>query len=119
MSTESEFWAKHIEAITNEGIHTKGYAEREGLDVSKLYKWRKGLSDNNNGSRVSTQPSIIPDAETPGPLSQFIRVNTPANPTRFDCQLELPSGLRLNLSSLPDPQWLISLNSNLHSIGRA
>ena len=40
MSTESEFWAKHIEAITNEGIHTKGYAEREGLDVSKLYKWR-------------------------------------------------------------------------------
>ena len=40
MSTESDFWARHLEAIANEGIHTKGYADREALDVSKLYQWR-------------------------------------------------------------------------------
>lgn len=119
MSTETEFWAKHIEAIANEGIHTKGYAEREGLDVSKLYKWRQRLAENNNGSGVSIKPAIIPEAGTQSPLSQFIRVNTPASPARFDCQLELPSGLRLNLSALPDPHWLITLNSNLHATGRA
>ena len=44
MSTESDFWARHLEAIANEGIHTKGYADREGMDVSKLYQWRKRLS---------------------------------------------------------------------------
>ena len=59
MSTGSEFWAKHIEAIANEGIHTKGYAEREGLDVSKLYKWRQRLDENNNGLSVSIKPGRV------------------------------------------------------------
>ena len=120
MSTESDFWARHLEAIANEGIHTKGYADREGLDVSKLYHWRKRLSRNNNsGSGASSKPAIIPAGNSSTPLSQFVRVATPPNPVRVECQLEFPSGLRLSLSTLPDPHWLIALNANLHVTGRA
>jgi hypothetical protein len=123
MSTESDFWARHLEAIANEGIHTKGYADREGLDVSKLYQWRKRLSrnnnNNNNGSGASSKPAIIPAGGSSNPLSQFVRVATAPNPVRLECQLEFPSGLRLSLSALPDPHWLIALNANLHVTGRA
>ena len=59
MFAERILWAKHIEAIANEGIHTKGYAEREGLDVSKLYKWRQRLDENNNGLSVSIKPGRV------------------------------------------------------------
>ena len=118
MSTESDFWAQHLEAIANEGIRTKGYADREGLDVSKLYQWRKRLNRNNTGSSASVKPAVIPEAGSQNSLSQFIRVNAPSSPARFGCQLEFPSSLRLNLSALPDPQWLAALNATLHATGR-
>ena len=90
MSTESDFWARHLEAIANEGIHTKGYADREGLDVSKLYQWRKRLSrNNNNGSGDSSKTAIIPAGGSSNPLSQFVRVATAPNPVRLECQLEV------------------------------
>lgn len=104
MSTESDFWAQHLEAIASEGIYTKGYADREGLDVSKLYQWRKRLSRNKTGSSTSVKPAVIPDAGSQNSLRQFIRINALSSPTRFGCQLEFPSGLQLNLSAQPGPQ---------------
>jgi hypothetical protein len=45
MSSMDEFWRGHLAAIEVEDISTKAYAEREGLDVRKLYEWRRRLRD--------------------------------------------------------------------------
>ncbi|MGE4126499.1 MAG: hypothetical protein AB7E59_14785 [Pusillimonas sp.] len=102
------YWEAHLNAIGAEGIDAKAYAKREGLAVSSLYYWRRRLK------RQSAGDSTL--ATTPGRSSErlFVPVaigDTPAQSGR--CLLILTSGVRLELPSLPSPQWLAQVNQAL------
>lgn len=103
------YWEAHLKAIATEGINAKAYAKREGLAVSNLYYWRRRLKLQSAGdSTLATTP--------PGRSRErlFVPVavgDTPAQTGR--CLLILTSGVRLELPSLPSPQWLAQVSQAL------
>lgn len=102
------YWEAHLNAIDAEGIDASAYAKREGLAVSNLYYWRRRLKLQSAGDTLATTP--------PGrsPERLFVPVavgETAAQSGR--CLLILTSGVRLELSSLPSPQWLAQVSQAL------
>jgi len=103
----------HLDAIANEGIGTKAYAQREGLPVSSLYYWRRRLK-----ARKLNAPQVNANAAAPIPR-QFVPVSvggvTDADHTvavnRY--VLALGTSLRLELPGLPSPQWLAQVRQAL------
>ena len=90
------FWAQHVEAASQAGISSVAYAERHGLHVKRLYFWQRRLrADAAHVKPARRQNSFV---------ALQVAVAAPAN-----CILTLTSGLRLELSELPAPQWLAAL----------
>ena len=103
------YWEAHLKAIETEGIDTKAYAKREGLAVSSLYYWRRRLKLQNAGQSMSATTPLDRPAER-----LFVPVaigDTPVQTSR--CLLILASGVRLELPSLPSPQWLAQVSQAL------
>lgn len=102
------YWEAHLNAIDAEGIDASAYAKREGLAVSNLYYWRRRLKRQSAGdSTLATPPGRSPER-------LFVPVavgDTPAQTGR--CLLILTSGVRLELPSLPSPQWLAQVSQAL------
>lgn len=106
-----DYWETHLEAISREGIGAKAYAQREGLSVSNLYYWRRRLKAQCHGPHQATQN---PSTQSPGRL--FIPVAMGTDPgVTGRCLLTLRSGLRLELSCLPSPQWLAQVSQAFES----
>ena len=103
MSERSEYWSQHLAAIEREGIATKAYAEREGLSVAALYAWRRELKSRS----------------VPVPVTQkrFVAVEVTGAGRPVPCRLRLGGGVELELSTLPDPEWLAELHAALTKRG--
>ena len=97
----SAYWMAHVAAINRETISTNAYAQRHGIAVKRLYYWQRKL----RAAAVATplrkhQPKafvalcVAEPVAAPGPTS---------------CTLVLESGMRLEMSALPAPAWLIAL----------
>jgi hypothetical protein len=100
MSKAKQYWSAHLAAIANEPITTKAYAEREGLSVASLYYWRKRLKADAAAETAATSPA----------KRQLVPMQVaPSSQSRVACTLTLAPGVHLELSQLPDPQWLASL----------
>jgi transposase-like protein len=97
MSMGTEYWASHIAAAKLEAIPASEYARRHGLSVSALYYWQRKLKNSD--------PAGIP---VPGSKFVSLRI-APSEPHPNHCTLELPSGIRLGMPSLPSPEWLAAL----------
>jgi transposase-like protein len=101
MKRTVEFWQTHVAAIEQEGISTHAYSKRHGLAVKSLYRWQRTL-------RVSTAAKS--DA---GNGNAFVapRVDEAVAGRRAlsACTLMLPSGLHLEMATLPAPEWLAAL----------
>jgi hypothetical protein len=76
------------------------YAKRHGLSAKSLYYWQHKLK------------TAAPPSAHSRPTGKFIalRVIDAANaPQANHCTLVLPAGLRLEMSALPTPEWLLAL----------
>lgn len=117
MRNAKQFWQRHIEAIKAQGVQTSAYAKRHSLSLASLYAWQRKLKDEGsepigNASRsqfVALQ--VVKDS-----IATRVMAVTPA-PVR--CTLVLGSGVRLEMQSLPDPQWLLALSKATGASGAA
>ena len=97
MKMGTEFWVAHVAASQRESIHVSEYAKRYELSVKSLYYWRRKLKQSDT-------------ADAPQPAGKFVALRiAPGGFRSTSCTLELPSGLRLEMSALPQPEWLAAL----------
>ena len=100
MLDRADFWARHLSAIDAEGVTTKAYAEREGLAVAALYKWRRRLKAGRRPNRASAVSS--------GFVPVTIQTSQAAAAERACC-VRIGEDLRLELAQLPSAEWLAAL----------
>ncbi len=97
MNERTEYWTAHVTAAEQEGISASEYARRHGLAVKTLQYWRRKLNALNR-------------TEVPLQAGKFIALHmAPGGARQSNCTLELPSGLRLEMHTLPSPEWLAAL----------
>ena len=94
-------WAAHLQTIETEGISIKDYAAREGLSVASLYYHRRRLSDGGKHREgVSTLVAV-----------QVADERRAAQ----HCTIWMAPGMRLELATLPCPEWLGRLAASMHA----
>jgi hypothetical protein len=91
----TEYWVAHVAAVKLEAVSASEYASRHGLSVTALYYWQRKLKANEGGQE-SKFVALCVAAQRPSP-----------------CTLVLPSGLHLEMSALPAPEWLAALGRAL------
>ncbi len=113
MKKTKQDWASHVAAIKAQGLSPITYAKQNGLAQSTLYRWQHKLHAASTIDRkvkpltaspqtgkfialhLSEPERMVP---SPSPLSM---------PTH--CTLILSGGVRLEMPTLPTPQWLADL----------
>jgi hypothetical protein len=112
-----QYWGRHIEAVKTQAITAKAYAQRHGLVLSTLYYWQRRLKPTA-ASRVS--PLSTPATPQPGKfVSLRIHPQTPEHPLRpvaANCTRVLSAGVRLEMTALPEPRWLVALARCAHGV---
>ena len=108
MKHDRSYWSSHVAAIKAQGVTTSAYAGQNSLSLAALYYWQRKLQS----SHVALQPAEV--VATPEPQSKFValRVNdtvAQVSPSSSCCTLILAGGMHLEMSSLPDPQWLAAV----------
>ena len=108
MRMKAQVWEQHVAAARQQNLSARVYADKHGLAVSSLNYWRRKL-------QVTTNVQVLGDPISPGNrTSKFValrvadteRVNAQLSP---HCTLILALGIRLDMTSLPDPRWLAEL----------
>ena len=99
MKMGAEFWVAHVAAVRLEAIPASEYARRHGLSVAALYYWQRKLKLNIEAGKA-------------GQDSKFVALRV-ADQRPCPCTLVLPSGLHLEMSALPAPEWLAALGCAL------
>ena len=102
MIQKAEFWAAHVKAAGLVAASASEYAKQHGLAVKSLYYWRRKLE----GAKPVHQTGINPIPSVPS--NKFVALQV-ATPRQTHYTLSLPSGLRLEMSVLPSPEWLAVL----------
>jgi len=100
MAGDTEFWTSHDEACWREGAVASVYARQHGLTLAPLYYWRPKL-----------MPTTVGDGAC-GTTGKFVALpvaDAQASPANGACTLVLGSGLRLEMTALPSPDWLLAL----------
>ncbi len=98
MRKGSEYWLKHVAAIKREGLSTNAYAKEHGLAAKRLYYWQRKAG------------VAVPSVEKQTSAFIALRVESTVGTPAPNCTLILSSGLRLEMSVLPAPSWLVALN---------
>ena len=103
MKSGRDYWAGHVEAIKSQGVTTSAYARRHGISVAALYYWQRKLQ----AQVVAHSVALV----APKPQGKFValRVNDALAQPSWGCTLVLGGGMRLEMSALPDPQWLVAV----------
>ena len=100
MEMKATFWAQHVAAAARETISTSAYAKRHGLSAKSLYYWQNKLK------------TAAPTGAISRPTGKFVAlrvVDAASTPRPNHCTLLLPAGMRLEMSALPAPEWLVAL----------
>jgi hypothetical protein len=108
MKHDRDYWSTHVEAIKDQGVTTSAYAGQNNLSLAALYYWQRKLQSQ----LVAPQSAVA--VATPEPQSKFValRVNdtvAQVSPPSSCCILILAGGMHLEMSALPDPQWLAAV----------
>jgi transposase-like protein len=122
------FWQEHVTAASAYKGSAIEYAKAHDISVSALYYWQRKFRAKETAVKKMTvnetyskEPSFHSSSSkkvgAPSSLSsQFVALRmattvAPLAPTTVaaHCTLVLASQVRLELSSLPDPQWLVNL----------
>jgi hypothetical protein len=91
MEAKAEYWAGQVAAAKKESISSSEYARRQGISVVALYYWQRKFK-----------------AAEQHPTGKFIALRVSAD-RASSCTLVLPTGLQLEMSALPAPEWLAAL----------
>ena len=100
------FWESHVAAAKRETISASEYARRHGISVAALYYWQRKLKTATVGL-----PKKVSTPAKPAHASSFVELRVLDKPLVPPClcTLVLPSELRLEMSALPEPSWLVTL----------
>jgi transposase-like protein len=96
MKTGTAFWMEHVSTIERDGIAASKYARQHGLSVTALRYWCRKL-------RASSTEAGLPH--------QFITLSVPqdSRPERQSTYTLMLAGVRLELPTLPSPEWLVAV----------
>ena len=103
MKIGTEFWVGHVAAAKLEAISASEYAKQHGISVTALYYWQRKLKPTTTTSEA-------------GKFGKFVALRVSDKDTAHRaclCTLALTSGMRLEMSSLPEPEWLAALGRAL------
>jgi len=105
MKNTRQYWSNQVEAIKSQGVTTSAYARQYGISLAALYYWQRKL-------QLEVAPHSMALA-APKPQSKFVAVRVTDAVAdiapSWGCTLVLSGGMRLEMSALPDPQWLAAL----------
>jgi len=99
MKMGTGFWAGHVAAAKLQGGPASVYAKQLGISVTALYYWQRKLK-------------ATPEMGESGQLNKFVALRVAAAvvaQSSPNCTLVMPSGMRLEMSALPAPDWLAAL----------
>ena len=97
MNKGAAFWLGHVAAIRREGISANAYAKQHGIGVKRLYYWQRKAATASTGA---IEPNTFIALRVGSPVG----VPAPAN-----CAVVLTSGVRLEMATLPTPEWFAAL----------
>ena len=111
MKMTAKIWEQHVAAARKQKVSTKTYANQHGLSPSTLYYWQRKFQATTNVRGVASE--ISPSHHT----GKFVALRVaelapiPAVSAQHPshCALIPAPGIRLEMSALPDPQWLAAL----------
>ena len=101
-------WSGHVAAIKTQGISTRAYARQHDLALSTLYYWQRKLQPATVGGAkakpvaANTQVGKFVALRVRDLGDEVARATT-------GCTLVLTGGMRLEMTALPEPQWLAAL----------
>ena len=106
MKMGTEFWENHVAAAKRETISASEYARRHGISVAALYYWQRKLK-----TATASIPKKVSTLAKPAHVSSFVALRVPDKQLASPCQctLVLSPELRLEMSALPEPSWLLAL----------
>jgi transposase-like protein len=107
------FWQEHVTAASAYKGSAIEYAKAHDISVSALYYWQRKFRAKEPSVYSSSSKKVGASSSL---SSQFVALRmattvAPLAPTTVaaHCALVLASQVRLELSELPDPQWLVNL----------
>jgi len=116
MTTTEQRWSGHIAAIKAQAITAKAYAKQHGLVLSTLYYWQGRLKAG--GASQGSLPTATPAQPGKFMALQLKTAQRPVHPVHpvaaANCTLVLGAGVRLEMTALPEPQWLVALARCAH-----
>jgi transposase-like protein len=106
MKMGTEFWEGHVAAAKRETISASEYARRHGISVAALYYWQHKLKIT-----TASTPNKVSKLAKPAHASSFVELRVLDKQVMAPClcTLVLSSELRLEMSALPEPSWLVAL----------
>jgi hypothetical protein len=105
-----QFWMKHVAQQPASGLSVTQYCERNGIERKSFYNWQ-------SKARLLSQRASLAQAQTRSSAEQpqrFVPVRIASSaiqavPSSSACILQLGSGVRLEMASLPSPDWLATV----------
>ena len=110
MKMGTEFWVEHVAAAKLEAISASEYSRRHGISVAALYYWQRKLRTADTPQELSKRAKTVHPSKFVA-LHVLGKVIVPSCP----CTLVLSSGLRMEMSALPEPSWLAALVRAAHA----
>ena len=106
MKMGTEFWESHVAAAKCETISASEYARRHGISVAALYYWQRKLK-----TASASTPKKVSTLAKPAHASSFVELRVLDKQVMPPClcTLVLSSGLRFEMTALPEPSWLAAL----------
>jgi len=106
MKNNRHYWLNHVAAIKTQGVTTSAYARQHKLSLGSLYYWQRKLQSQSAPHSVAVA--------APKPRSKFVALRVSdavpeVAPPSWRCTLVLAGGMRLEMSALPDPDWLAAV----------
>ena len=106
MNKTEEFWMKHVEGLKRAGITATAYAKQHGLVVKTFLTWRRKLMLAAVGHHQDKKAAFV-----------ALRVAAPiVEQKQPDCVVCFPCGLRIEMATLPAPQWLSELGYAIQGV---
>ena len=101
MKRGTQFWTQHVAAAKVQAISASDYAKRHGISVTALYYWQRKLK--------ALTPGICDESSRAGKFVALRVAQAVVEQRSSSRTLVLTPGMRLEMSALPAPQWLVAL----------
>lgn len=99
---KADFWQGHLAAVVREGISLSAYAKRHGISPKSLYYWHRKLKSAQGAMAVTVRPA--------GGFIALRVSDSVSSQVSGRCALVLESGMRLEMATLPAPEWILALS---------